>query len=348
MRFVGAAEIDSVLDYPALAEALRQAFRAGVVAPVRHHHTIERGGETATLLLMPAWQAAAGDGYIGVKVVSVFPRNAERGKPSVMGTYLLLNGDSGEPLATLDGQTLTLWRTAAASALAGSYLARPQASHMVMIGAGALAPRLIAAHAAMRPIRTVTIWNRTPETAERLATALDRPDLAVAATRDLPAAIAEADIVSAATMSTEPLIQGAWLKPGTHVDLVGAYAPRMREADDETIRRTRVYVDTRAGALKEAGDIVQAIAAGALRDTDIAGDLFDLCHGDAPGRRSEDEITLFKSVGSAIEDLAAAVLVWRRLQAGTAERVGPNRRAVSCGNPRNPWIIAGNRAVDAR
>lgn len=311
MRFVGASEIDAVLDYPALVEALREAFRASLVAPTRHHHEIERPGETATLLLMPAW--AAGTGYLGVKVVSVFPGNAARGRPSVMGTYLLLSGETGEPLAGLDGQTLTVWRTAAASALAASYLARPDAARMAMIGAGALAPRLIAAHAALRPVREVTVWNRTPETAERLAASLDRPGLKVTATTDIEAAVSAADIVSVATLSSEPLVRGAWLKPGAHLDLVGAYAPRMRESDDEAVARATIHVDTRAGALKEAGDIVQPLAAGVIGEGDIAGDLFDLCRGAVPGRRSADEITLFKSVGSAIEDLAAAILVWQRL-----------------------------------
>ncbi len=312
MRFVGAAEIESVLDYPALVEALCEAFRTDVVAPVRHHHAIERAGETATLLLMPAW-TAGDEGFIGVKVASVFPLNATRGRPSVMGTYLLLSGDSGAPLAGFDGMVLTLWRTAAASALAARFLARPDARRMAMIGAGALAPRLIAAHAAVRPITHVTIWNRTPEVAERLAESLDRPGLTVTATRDLAAAVSADDIVSAATMASEPLIRGAWLKPGAHVDLVGAYRPEMREADDEAIRRARVHVDTLGGALKEAGDIVQPIAAGIIGKADIAGDLFDLCRGTVPGRRSDGEITLFKSVGSALEDLAAAILVWRRL-----------------------------------
>jgi len=210
-------------------------------------------------------------------------------------------------------RALTLWRTAAASALAASYLARPDARRMAMIGAGALAPRLIAAHAAVRPIAEVAIWNRTPEKAERLAATLDRPGLRVRATSDLAAAVGEADIVSAATLSAEPLVKGVWLKAGTHVDLVGAFTPVMREADDETIRRARVYVDTRAGAATEAGDIVQPIASGILAAEAIRGDLFDLSRGNATGRGAAEEITLFKSVGSAIEDLAAAVLVFSRL-----------------------------------
>ena len=318
MRLVGAAEIDRVLTYPDLIEALRAAFRAGVTAPPRHHHTIPRPDGDATLLLMPAWQEKAEGAHAGVKIVSVFPGNPARGKASVMGSYLLRAGDRGEPLAALDGRVLTLWRTAAASALAAGFLARPAARRMVMVGAGALAPRLIAAHAAVRPIDSVVIWNRTAERAARLAAALDGPGLAVSATTDLAGAIAAADIVSVATMTAEPLIRGAWLTPGTHLDLVGAFTPAMREADDEAVARARLYVDTRAGALKEAGDIVQPIAAGLVAEGDIAGDLFDLCRGTATGRESDAEITLFKSVGAAIEDLAAAVLVHERLDAAEA------------------------------
>jgi ornithine cyclodeaminase len=260
---------------------------------------------------MPAWQAGAG-GFAGVKVVTVFPDNAAHEKPSVMGTYLLLAGDTGEPLAALDGVALTLRRTAATSALASRYLSRPDASRLAMIGAGALAPHLIAAHAAVRPIRDVVIWNRTAEAARRLAATLDRSGLAVTASEDLKAAVGNADIVSAATMTRDPLVRGAQLKPGTHVDLVGAYTPEMREADDDAIRRANVFVDARAG-MKESGDIAQPLATGILTETDIAGDLHDLGRGAVPGRRSADEITLFKSVGNAIEDLAAAVAAWRRL-----------------------------------
>ena len=313
MRLVTADEIDAVLTYPSLIAALRDAFRGDMVTPTRHHHTLDRPDGDATLLLMPAWSAQPG-GYAGVKVVSVFPGNAARHLPSVTGSYLLLDGDSGVPLALLDGPALTAWRTAAASALAADLLAAPDARRMVMVGAGALAPRLVAAHAAVRPIAEVAIWNRTPDRAETLAGRLDAPGLQVRAVRDLAAAVAGADVVSVATMSREPLVEGAWLRPGAHLDLVGAYNPAMRETDDDAMRRATVHVDTRAGALREAGDVVQALAAGAIVEADIAGDLFDLCRGTVPGRRRRDEITLFKSVGTAIEDLAAAVLVYESLR----------------------------------
>ncbi len=313
MRFVGAEEIDRVITFPALIEALRDAFRGGITVPTRHHHTIPRTGADATFILMPAWQDDPA-GFIGTKIVSVFPDNHSRGKASVLGTYLLMAGATGEAVAVLDGVALTLWRTAAASALAAGYLARPDARRMVMIGAGALAPRLIAAHASVRPIAEVTIWNRDATKARALAAGLDRPELKVTASEDLASAVAGADIVSAATLSSEPLVHGEWLKPGAHVDLVGGFTPKMREADDAAIARARVYVDTRAGAV-EAGDIAQPLRSGVLTETGIAGDLFELARGVAEGRRSADEITLFKSVGTAIEDLAAAALVYGRLAA---------------------------------
>ena len=265
MRIVSAAEIDRLLDYPGLIAAIREAFVGAVVAPVRHHHMIPRAGTEAILILMPAWQEAGQEpgGFIGVKIVTVFPDNAKRARPSVMGTYLLLSGESGEPLASLDGVALTLWRTAATSALVSSALARSDARRLAMIGAGALAPRLIAAHASVRPITEVVIWNRTLKTAQRLAEKLHRPGLRVVATDDIHAAVSAADIVSVATLAKEPLLKGAWLKPGTHIDLVGAYTPAMREADDEAIHRATVYVDTRGG-MKESGDIAGPLASGAL------------------------------------------------------------------------------------
>lgn len=311
MRFVPADTVASLLDYAGLADAIEAAFAGAATAPVRHHHRIPRPGAEATLLLMPAWEDRA-SGFIGVKIATVFPDNASRGKPSVIGTYLLLDGESGEPLAAVDGVSLTLRRTAAASALASRFLSRPEASRLAMVGAGALAPHMIQAHGAVRPIDSVVIWNRTPVAAERLAAQLDRPGLSVSATTDIEAAVRSADIVTAATLARTPLVHGAWLTPGTHVDLVGAFTPEMREADDEAIRRATVFVDSRGG-MKESGDIAGPLASGALAEDGIAGDLHDLARGTHPGRRSTGEITLFKSVGNAIEDLAAAVAIWRKL-----------------------------------
>lgn len=314
MIHLSAADLDRYLRYPGLVDILRDAFRRGAVQPLRHHHTIERQtGSDVTLLLMPAWNnsSAAGDGdYIGVKIVTVSPDNNSIGKPAIMGQYLLLDGGTGEPLALIDGQRLTLWRTACASALAASYLARDDAERLLVVGAGALAPHLVRAHASQRPIRQVRVWNRTIANAEKLADQLRNEGIDAEATGDLPAALGWADIISCATLSPTPLIHGAFLKPGVHVDLVGAYAPNMRESDDEAVRRSSVYVDTHIGATQEAGDIVKAIEAGVLTVGDIKADLFELSRGEKPGRQLRDEITLFKSVGAAIEDLAAGIAVY--------------------------------------
>lgn len=319
MLILSADDVDRALTFPGLVETLRAAFRAGAIQPVRHHHTVERpDGAASTLLLMPAWTdfGAAGTsdgGHIGVKVVTVSPDNNAVGKPAVMGSYLLLDGRSGEPKALIDGQRLTLWRTASASALAASYLAREDASKLLVVGAGALVPFLAQAHAAVRPIREIRIWNRTPANAEKVAAQLSGLGLSATVAEDLDVALGWADVVSAATITTDPLVKGALLKPGTHVDLVGAFTPAMRESDDDAIRRARIYVDTRAGATKEAGDIVQPIASGLLKPEAIVADLHELSRGEKSGRRSADEITLFKSVGAALEDLAAAVAVFGKL-----------------------------------
>jgi len=317
MLTVGAEGVDKALNFAGLVETLREAFRAGAVQPVRHHHTVERPeGAASTLLLMPAWTdfkaAGSTDGHIGVKIVTVSPDNNVLGKPAVMGLYLLLDGRTGEPQALIDGQRLTQWRTACASALAATYLARKDASRLLIIGAGAIAPFLARAHSAVRPIKAISIWNRTLANAEKVAEALRSEGHAAEAVTDLDAALGAADIVSSATIAREPLVKGALLKPGTHVDLVGGFTPEMREADDEAIRRAKVYVDTRAGATKEAGDIVQPLATGILTDDAIIADLHELARGEKPGRRHASEITLFKSVGAALEDLAAGIAIYRK------------------------------------
>ena len=317
MQLISAEAVDRILDHHSLADALADAFRGGVTAPVRHHHTIERAkGTDSTLLLMPAWsdfsKPVSGNGYMGVKIATVSPDNNDIGKPAVMAVYLLSDGTTGEPLALIDGQSLTLWRTATASALAGRYLARKGASRMAMIGAGKLSGHLIRAHAAMHPLVHVTIWNRSRSNADKLAEELATESFSVDVTEDREAAIADADIISAATISATPLIEGAWLKAGAHVDLVGAFKPDLRESDDDAVRRAILFVDTFDGALKEAGDLVQPIKAGIISRDDIAAELAMLCRGDHPGRRDDMEITLFKSTGASLEDFAAGCLVWEK------------------------------------
>jgi ornithine cyclodeaminase len=319
MKIVSAEEVDKSLTFQGLVNTLRGAFLHGAVQPLRHHHTIEQhAADPVTLLLMPAWtdftaRDAPSGGYIGIKIATVAPGNNALGKPAVMATYLLLDGETGEPVAMIDGQRLTLWRTACASGLASSYLARKDAESLLVVGAGALAPFLAQAHAAVRPIRSIKVWNRSPHGAERVAAQLRELGFDAGTVADLDAAQVEADIISCATLSTVPLVKGRLLRQGTHVDLVGAFSPTMRESDDALMRRARIFADTRTGATKEGGDIVQPLQAGVIAESDIVADLYDLARGRDPGRNDDDEITVFKSVGAALEDLAAGIAVYEAL-----------------------------------
>jgi len=305
MRVLGYSETVAALDFPAVIEALRQAFRkGGIETPPAELYSIPVPQKPdGALILLAAWQPGR---HFGVKLTTVFPGNADNRKPQRHGNYLLCDGKSGEPVALFDGQALTARRTAAASALAATYLASPDCERMLMIGTGMLAAHLIDAHASVRPIHNVLVWGRDPAKAARLAHRLDRRKLKVAPTTDLPRAVRGAQIISCATASHEPILKGEWLQPGVHIDLVGGRTPQMREADDETMKRARIFVDTREAAVSEAGDIVAPMAAGVIAPHDIAGDLFELTRGDRAGRRFHNQITLFKSVGHSLEDLAGA------------------------------------------
>ncbi len=309
--YLDAAEVARLLDYPALIQALRAGFAADWTVPARHHYSIPMpGGEPdQTLLLMPAWDAGKS---IGVKLATITPGNGARGLPAVQAVYFLLDGATGAPLALLDGATLTIRRTAAASALAAGYLARPDATTMLMVGAGAMCRPLIEAHCAQRRITRVLLWARDDTKCRAKVRELAAIGLPVEPALVLKASAGAADLISCATLSREPLIRGAWLKPGCHLDLVGAFTPEMREVDDGAIGRASLFCDTREGAMKEGGDLVQPLRAGLITEEAIKADLRDLvCHRHK-GRMSEDEITLFKSVGTATEDFAAARLALER------------------------------------
>ena len=304
-EYISAQRIREHLDWARLVDALAVAFReASVNAPARHRHALGAGERAPTSLIMPAWNAS----YLGVKVVNVFPGNAARGRPTVTGTYLLMDGVTGELLAVLDADELTAWRTAAASLLAAGRLARRDSTVLAVVGAGRIARQLVAAYGSAFALRRIVVWNRHVERARRLVDELGLAQAEVGT--DLASACAEADIITCATLAEAPLVHGAWLRPGTHLDLVGGFKPSMREADDEAVRRARVYVDSLHGALTEAGDIMAPLEDGVIGESDIVGDLFALMQGRAPGRRSKREVTLFKSVGHALEDLVAASTVY--------------------------------------
>ena len=311
MMSVDAKTVAEALPYDQLVDALDAAFAGDTEVPLRAHHSVPvPGGTDGTLLLMPAWSTGRS---IGIKIATVFPDNAKLNSPAVFASYLLLSAETGVPVAVLDGTEITVRRTAAASALASRYLSREQASRLLMVGTGNLAPHMVLAHASVRPIDYVIVWGRREEAARDLADRLTESGLRAEPTDDIESAAADVDIISCATLASDSLIHGEWLRPGQHVDLVGAFTPDMREADDEALRRADVYVDTRAGALKEAGEIVQGLSSGAIGEDQIRGELSELASGAVDGRADDDSITLFKSVGTALEDLAAAELVMKNL-----------------------------------
>lgn len=313
---LNADQVQNALPWDSLIDALRDIFaRADVRSPIRHHHSLEVPGEpTATLLLMPAWIEGE---YLGVKQVSVFPGNNARNLPGLNSHYMLSCGRTGRPLAMLDGNELTARRTAAASALASRFLSRADASHLLMVGAGRMARRLIPAHMSVRPIRSVQVWDRHEAVSAALVAELTACgiDARVCRVDRLQEAVATADIISCATMASEPLVFGDWLKPGAHLDLVGSFTPDMRETDNVAMQRCAVFVDTRAGALSESGDLIMPIREGAIGAEKIVAELAELCRGQHAGRAAladaDNALTLFKSVGDSREDLAAAILAFR-------------------------------------
>jgi alanine dehydrogenase len=310
--YVSAAELERLLDYPSLVDALAAGFAADWTVPVRHHYSIPMPNEPEqTLLLMPAWEAGQA---IGMKLATITPGNGPRGLPAVNAVYLLVDGPTGQPRALIEGATLTVRRTAAASALAARYLARTDASRMLMVGAGALSQPLIEAHCSQRSIKRVQLWARDTRKRDAKVKELAALGLPVEPADDLERSARDADLISCATLSKEPLIHGAWLKSGAHLDLVGAFTPEMRESDDGAVGRASLFCDTRAGAMKEGGDLVIPLKAGLITEAAIKADLADLTRGKHKGRMSEDEVTLFKSVGTAIEDFAAARLAMQRRQ----------------------------------
>ncbi len=303
---IPASFIEQNTHFPGLIEALRVAFSdQDTLVPMRHHHDFPNPEvqEDSTLLLMPAWKPGK---RAGVKIATVSPKNGQFNLPAIQGTYIYLDALKGGVLALLEAKSLTAKRTAAASALASQYLSKKNSSSLLMIGTGALASNLILAHASVRPLKTVYVWGRDYSKAVKLCEKLKDAPFHIEPIKAIEDKISEVDIISTATLSKTPLVLGEYLQPGQHVDLVGAYRVDMREADDEAITMAEVYVDTFQGGLKESGDIVIPLKSGVLKETDIKADLFELTTQKKMGRKNDREITMFKSVGHALEDLAAA------------------------------------------
>ena len=307
MKVYDRENVASSLQYGILIEALREAFSSKITAPERVQHTIKnKNGSDATLLLMPAWKIGE---HIGIKIVSVFPENTTNNMNAVHANYFLVNANDGKPVAVMDGTELTLRRTACASALAADYLVNKNVDTLLMIGTGNLAPHMIKAHCVVRNYSRILIWGRNEEKAERLALSLNIKDKEILAKNDLKEALNVADVISCATLTQKPLIMGDWIKPGQHLDLVGAFTPDMAEADSKAIAKSKVVVDTYEGALSESGELINALKEGRIKKEHILSDLRELVLEEKKIRKDSNDITLFKSVGTALEDLAAAELV---------------------------------------
>jgi alanine dehydrogenase len=308
MLVLDAAAVRARAPMPKLIACLREAFLGGYVVPPRQVIDASGGAGKRLLLVMPAFDAK---GAGAVKLSTVSPNNAAHGLPTIQAAIVVFS-ETGAPIALLDGASVTRLRTAAASALASQYLSREDSAHLVVIGTGALAPYMAAAHCTMRPIVRISVWGRKPERAAATVNAiraLVSRDLEVSVANSAEDAVATADIVTCATSSATPVLHGRWLRRGVFVDLVGSFSPSRREADDDAVMRSRIFVDTFEGAFAEAGDLLDPLARGVLSRERIEGELADLVRGRVAGRSNSDELTLFKSVGTAIEDLAAAQMI---------------------------------------
>jgi ornithine cyclodeaminase/alanine dehydrogenase-like protein (mu-crystallin family) len=308
VRFVDAGEIRRALRFPMLISALEAAHRRPRIE-VRDSHL---GSEHGLYFVRNAVDRGR---FFASKLITSFPANLVGGNlPAVQAICVLFDGTNGRPLLIMDGAEITYWRTAADSALGAKILAPPNPKTMLIVGAGAMAPWLVRAHRAVRPsIRRVLVWNRTKQRAAVLAALLATEEIEAEATEDLDGATRTADIISTCTRSHAPLVKGACLRPGVHLDLVGGYSRETREADDEAARRALIFVDRRESAFDGVGDILQPIADGEIDEADVLGDLYDLVGGSVPGRRSLSDITFFKNAGGAHLDLMTAEVVFRLL-----------------------------------
>jgi ornithine cyclodeaminase len=308
MLVLDANQIRTLAPTRRVVEALRQTFSKGGVVTVRT--PTQMPGDSPDRLFV-SMLAMDRDGGPVIKLLTILPENRPKGLLTVQGAIVVF-GKTGTPLAILDGTVVTHLRTGAASALASEYLSREDSSHLVIMGTGALAPTMAVSHCAVRPIRRISVWGRRADQAKATAAAIRErvsKNVEVTVSDKIDQTVASADIISCSTSSSTPILAGKWLKPGAHVDLVGSFQPTKRESDDDVVLRARIFVDTYQGALHEGGDVVDPISRGLIDRSRIEGQLEDLASGRVKGRATDDEITMFKSVGTAIEDLATARMI---------------------------------------
>jgi ornithine cyclodeaminase/alanine dehydrogenase-like protein (mu-crystallin family) len=306
MEMIDAKRVHELLDFDGLIAALRTAHMGGM--PKKSDRIIYQEpnpeGQPDIFIILPAWEPGEG---ILAKMVTSFPNNKERhGLPTVNSIYVFINGQTGAVEAIVDGEAMIFRKTSSDSAFGSSLLSRPDAENFLMVGAGGLAPYLVEAHLTARPgIKRISIWNRTASNAEALVRKLAGQGITAEVVVDLDAAVADADIISSATMASSPHIKGRLLKPGAHIDLVGSFTPEMREADDDVLRRATIFVDHRQ-TTERSGEFLGPFERGIITLDDVKADLFELCQGKAPGRQSDTEITMMKNGGGSHMDYYVA------------------------------------------
>lgn len=310
MKFITNEQVAACLDYGKLIDALYEMFRSNYQMPLRHHHFYPvSDGQENTMILMPSWN----EELMGIKQIILAPGNPAKGLPTVSALYTLFKVETGQPLVMMEALELTSRRTACTSALAARYLAPQNAKNLLIIGGGQVASHLAQAHMKVRNYESVNVWMRNPEKLNAFVKKLQAQGIRTNPVENLEKAVRETDVISTATLSPEPVIKGEWVKKGAHLDLIGSHKPDTREVDDEAITKSQIYVDSREGALHETGDLAIPIKEGVLDPQTVKATIKDLCMAQHPGRQSEDENTLFKSAGLAVEDLAAALVVYREL-----------------------------------
>ena len=308
MQFFSKDDVTRLAPY----EPLIQALATGLLEPIESPSRIvlNPNHDASAVLIMPAWKP---NGIMGTKIVSIWPGNNAKGKPAVSAIYVVTSCDDGQTLAVIDGTELTLRRTAAAAALGAKLLARSNSKKLAVLGTGALSMAMVMAHRSVFDLSEIIIWGRSLENAQTVAENLAHRGISASATIDLQSALASADVVVAATTATQPFIRSDWVKPGTHLGLMGAFTPQMAEAEPELLPNVRLFVDSREAVLQKGGEVLQALRAGLIQDSDVRGELAELLSPslNIVGRTSDQDITVFKSVGFASLDLIAAEYVLR-------------------------------------
>jgi len=315
MKIISPEEVHAALSYPALVDTLQDAFSKEFTMPPRTVFMLDdKADNTNAFALLPSWN----DSIIGVKAFTYFPDNQGPEYKSLYSKILLFDRAHGEPLALVDGTSVTFWRTAAISGLASRLLSRENSESLLVLGTGNLSTYIIRAQASVRPLKRVMVWGRTPANAQKVVDQMSAElgDIEFSVVDNLEDACGQADIIVSATAAHEPLVMGDWVRPGTHTDFIGNHHATKRECDTALVVKSKVFADSYDNCFKEAGEVLVPISEGVMTKADVVGQLTEMCAGAVPLRESDSEITLFKSIGMALCDLVGAGLAYEQVSKG--------------------------------